>query len=276
MRRVTYAAWSFLIAVMPLSSAAGGQNPSQPIDSGKLPWVVIKYLLSEGLDSEGKVIADFATDDEASRYAEKQNAALTGSDTFKWHFSAKKRPSSANLGTLEQPASPRSGALIPFVDPGKMPTGESRLGGKTLPGRIGKANVAFTFGKDGSLKIDGEMVGEGKWMNDGTALYMETARATFRGGIKGDKASGYRFTKGGGDGLVEWEIRLSDTASTTQPAASTRAASRPKPYKVYFILPGGIEETFGSFATKRDADSAAKQSVEYTEDHYRYRVDYEP
>jgi hypothetical protein len=110
-----------------------------------------------------------------------------------------------------------------FVDPGSTKNAAKRvpeLKGKKAQGQIGNLKVMFEFADKDKLEITGDATGSGKWKVEGSALFMETAVATYRGTVTEAGGAGLRFWKDGSQPLTQWNFVFGSVASAEKGANS--------------------------------------------------------
>jgi hypothetical protein len=213
LRPVTVIAMLFTAGVA-ITFAPTGKLSAQTVPrySGNKPWIVVKLNLNDFTDKSDLILSDVDSEEDARELSRQLNDAIKGNDVGKWSFSYRKR----KQDDPQLPSDPGSGPgkkiefqKPKFVDPGsaKKDGKGSVLAGKKGRGKIGDAKVTMEFGKDGSLVVDGELTGNGKWSETETGgVYMEIAKSTFRGNIKGGSVSGLRFAKDNTRPVTEWSI----------------------------------------------------------------------
>ncbi len=210
-----FAASGFFAAAAFAQDRSGTRDavPQQPNYSGQRNWLVIKGSLQDFTGKSDSILADFSAEHEAQAYAQKLNEQEK--DWTRWTYTYRMRTqdertaSSAAEGTRR--GDPIEIPKLKFVDIVPQKTDQKTvfsLKGKSGQGQIGKAKVTFAFNSDGTLRIRGELEGDGKWEQVGSGVSMRTALSTFRGRIDGDKVSGLRFVKDNSEPLTEWSVSV--------------------------------------------------------------------
>jgi len=151
-------------------------------DSGAQPWVVIKVSLDDFAGQEDAIVADCATQEQARDCAARLNKA-------------EKAPTKTLYAYQQR--QPEAGTVA----------------GKTYQGKIGQSSIVVTFADGGAFTISGEMQGQGKWMQAGDGVLLETATARYRGYAAGDKLSGLRFLKDGSEPVASWTLAVQTVPS---------------------------------------------------------------
>ncbi len=194
------------------------------LDGNRL-WVVKKGSLQNFTGNADSVVADYDNEADAQKTAQSLNAALKGSDEFRWLYTYVKRLQAQPDAVLPLGV----GRGIPIVKPnlksaasGPLQTNEKSplsINGKCGEGRIGTATVKMCFREKGELEITGDLAGKGKWEQSGSGVTLSTKVSTYRGSIEGTKVAGVRFVRDNSQPLTEWSIELTPVDLKIQPSA---------------------------------------------------------
>jgi hypothetical protein len=182
---------------------------AQPTNLGTRPFVVIKSDLTDSSQKQDRIVADFDTQVEASKYA-----SQLAEENTQWmryaFFAAKRRYLDKNLDKPDagENATANGGATSRKERTTQLEPTTPSISGQSGSGKFGDYDVTAEFGKDGKLTVSGQANGVGKWTQTGSAIYFETDTSTYRGRIVGDEIFGLRFAKKGNEALMQWRLTI--------------------------------------------------------------------
>lgn len=106
---------------------------------------------------------------------------------------------------------PLSGRKSPLPKAPGAKDNPNSVAGRKGKGKIADSNVTFTFAKDGTFTVTGDLEGSGKWTQTGKAVTMETQISKFQGVAEDNKIRGVRVRRSDNGKILkdDWSVQLS-------------------------------------------------------------------
>lgn len=211
--RIATVVAALLFAGSPSLVDAQSKTPV-PTNTGNGKWMVMKADLNRSLDPNyrpDKVMADFATEEQANDYADQLNGMER--DWARWSYVVYERSKNEAKRVIEQPIRKPE---TTFVDVPPLKT-KSSLAGKKGKQKVGKWTWDVEFQADGKIVIrdpdaGGSVSSTGTWSELGGRVNVTTDTYRYSGRLKDGTIEGKRYLRS--DYTEEpWSITLeSNTA----------------------------------------------------------------